>query len=638
MTRGWIGLLAALALLPTPAAAALRAVFIGIDHYAYSQTKVPEADFKDLSGAVSDARHIKEALRAAYAIDLDTETAGQCASANAVSITLVNECATRKAIFDAWQKQIAASAKGDTLILYFAGHGSQFVDSQIFDQSSGYNDTILPYDARQPGADVEADILDREIKTVIDTATAKGVNVVTIFDSCHSGTAARDGPAEGQSRDAPPRRMRGVVAAGAPVAPGIDEGYRVHFAAAADGEEAREVGAVGKRAGVFTTALAQTLSVMPNAAFADIATEVRLKVAETGHTAQRPQAEGALTASMGGGERRIPLLTAVNDRGAIWLAGGQLNGVTAGSTYALFAKTGDALDDGAKPLATGQVSNVETARATLTIDPPSASLPPQLIARETAHAFGEEVLLVRNSAAPEDSAAIATMLQAMKFVRVAPSAPFAIVPTRDGYKLVGADGIAVASLGSAAAADFSNRLRIALQKIARVQVLLALRSDATRADVQFCIGNDLDANAFACKAVHQSDGPVLKLNANAKLIAINRAAEPRYIYVFAIDDSFAVNLAVPDHGGLDSAVAPGRPIVAFGKPDSEGRLIFLTLSTDQPINASVLEQSGAGARDPAACNSILARALCAAQQGARDPAVPRVGNWTAVVTQAIIRK
>lgn len=625
--------------LSAPSAAAIRAVFIGIDKYAYSRTHNPDADFKDLNGAVNDTRNIKEALRAAYALDLDDDRLSPCTSSNAVSITLLNECATRKAIFAAWDKQIAASAKGDTLILYFAGHGSQFIDSQRFDQSSGYNDTILPHDARKPNASVEADILDREIKAVIDRATARGINIVSIFDSCNSGTATRDGPAEGESRAVPRRLARGLVTV-TPASPAqsFGVGYRVHFAASADGEEAREVGAIGTRSGVFTTALAQTLRTMPNAAFADIATEVRLKVAERGHKAQHPKAEGALTATLGGVERKIPLLDAVTDNGQVWLAGGQLTGVTTGSTYALFARTSDALDDIAKPLARGTITTVEPARAMLALaDDAATALPPRMVARETAHAFGAEMLVVRNGGAPADAPNIASLLKTMDFVRVGEPATIAIVAAAGEYKLVGADGIAIASLGPASGPDFPFRLRTALQKVARVQVLLSLRTDASRADAHFCIGNDLDANAFACRPSDQSDGPVLKVGEKAKLIAVNRANEPRFIYVFAIDESYAVNLALPDGGGIDSALAEGRPLVGFGNPDAKGRLTFLTLSTDQPIKASVLEQSGAGARDPSGCTTALARALCAAQQGARDPAIPRVGNWTATVTSAVIR-
>ena len=331
----WFGLLLALLTfsITAPAAAKIRAVFIGIDKYAYSQTEVPFADFKDLHGAVNDARAIKRTLAGVYGLDFDADGSG-CSSENAQSITLINQCATRKAIFAAWNRQIAASSPGDTLILYFAGHGSRFIDDQEFRQASGYNGTILPYDARNPqpapGA-VEAEIRDVEIKEVIDDATAKGVNVVTIFDSCNSGTITRDGPADGQSRWAPASISRGARSVAAPspgTVTGPGGGYRVHFAAAGDGEEAREVGAIGERSGVFTTIFADTIRKMPDATFADIATEVRLRIASSGHAGQNPQAEGALSAAMGKSEWRVSAFDVGSGDGQAWLEGGALLGIT----------------------------------------------------------------------------------------------------------------------------------------------------------------------------------------------------------------------------------------------------------------------------------------------------------------------
>ena len=625
-----------------PSLAAIRAVFVGIDEYAYSEPNVDGAGFKDLKGAVNDTHNIKKALRAAYNLDLDldADSAKPCKTANAVSITLINKCATRDAIFKAWQKQIDASAKGDTLILYFAGHGSQLTDNDNR-QASGFNSTIMPHDARDPKATEETEILDIDVKQYIDRATARGVNVVSIFDSCNSATATREGPADGDVRSAPPRKANGPLKRVAPYRPpGFGEGYRVHLAAAADGEQARENGKVGIRSGVFTTALVKTLPALSKATFADIATAVRLEVPALGPKAQQPHAEGALTATMGGDIRYVPLLDAENDAGTVWLAGGELTGVTVGSTYDLFETTTNALDNKSQ-VASATVKSVETARAVLSIDKDPNTLPKppkRLVARETAHAFGAEALLVRNGGAPQDSARIAQLLRDIDFVRVGEPARLAVTLGPDGYNLTGTDGAAISTLGPLLAPEFAQRLRNDLQKIARVQLLLSLLTDPTLADAAFCISNDLNTNAYGCEPTTQSDGPVIAVGKQVKLIARNLATEPRYIYVLAIDETFGVTLALPEGGGIDSAVAKGRPITASGTAGTPGRLTFLTLSTDQPIKASVLEQSGAGARDPAACDSLLARALCAAQKGARDPSIPRVGNWTATVTSVIAKQ
>jgi len=284
-------LLAALAP-DTAAAAKVRALFVGIDDYQYSSDKGFDNDFKSLRGTVNDVGNVKAAIERAYRLGLDTP-AGDCRSANAVSITLTNRCATRAAIFAALDDRIRASAPSDTLLFFFAGHGAQFVDSG-FDQASGLHDTILPTDAREPGAAASSDILDRDFRLLIDAATARGVNFVTIFDSCNSGTATRDFAAEGESRAAPmlvignararsgsERPFIAARAADPPQPPAgggpARTGYRVHLAAAADGQVAREVpaaprgaqaspgGAAGPatRSGVFSTALAQAIVALP---------------------------------------------------------------------------------------------------------------------------------------------------------------------------------------------------------------------------------------------------------------------------------------------------------------------------------------------------------------------------------------
>ena len=162
-------------------------------------------------------------------------------------------------------------------------------------QDTGYNGTILPTDARNPDGS-PGDIFDVELKALKDRATAKGLFFVSVFDSCNSATATRDGAA-GQSRSAP------ALVGAAPPAPAADIGWRRWLLGAPGGRAGRRGSAgnrrrsVGTRAGVFTTALLDTLRMpgMRDATFGDLIQEVRLRVAARGHAAQTPSAEGALS-------------------------------------------------------------------------------------------------------------------------------------------------------------------------------------------------------------------------------------------------------------------------------------------------------------------------------------------------------
>lgn len=665
MKRAWLQLFMALMALTASAAApaaAIRAVFVGIDNYLYSSTKVQGAGFNDLHGAVGDAERIKSALRTAYHLDLDTSVAGKCRSENAISITLTDNCADRASMLAALDRQINASAPGDTLIFYYAGHGSQFIDDQVFDQASGYNDTIMPTDARKPGAASGADILDREILGIVNRATMRGVNVVTIFDSCNSGTATRDLLTDGVSRNAPPLRAspgnRALTAVtGASQGSGSQDsgsqgsGYRVHFAAAADGESAMESGGVGVRAGVFTTALAATLVEMPHAAFADIDAEARLKVEESGHVRQHPQASGELRATLGGAAANVSLLDATSAAGAITLQGGKLSGVTEGSTYALFASTSDALRAEANPLASGRVSAVETSLATLKLDQsPSQALPQRLIARETAHAFGQHFVLVRNQAQSADGrATIARAITALPVARIAEPAQLVIAsksPDDSTVNLYAQDGRLLAELGSPNAGDFTRVLGKELEKVARVQALLALRTDPAAAEARFCIATgtydpyDCPASSKPAAAALKGPSTERRLNAGkaAQVTVFNASEQKRYIYVLGIDEDYSVTLLLPVDRNVDAALGPHQPWQRSDVvPDSPGRYRFVTIATDAPINAQALEQSRSGARDIGRCVSALERALCSAQDGTRDLSTPRVGAWTATISAAIVK-
>ena len=260
----------------TPDTRRLHALIVGIDRYRHSDAHQPGAVFSDLRGAVGDALRFKQALAEVYGVDVDVPAREACDSSNAATTTLTDDCATRTRILQALEQRIATLRAGDTLLFYFAGHGSRYRDDDARDQDTGYNGTILPADARNPDGS-PGDIFDVELKALKDRATAKGLFFVSVFDSCNSATATRDG-ATGQSRSAP------ALTGAAPPAPATastsagGDGYWVHLAAAQDGEEAQETGgSVGRRAGVFTSALLDTLRLagMRDATFGDLIQEVR---------------------------------------------------------------------------------------------------------------------------------------------------------------------------------------------------------------------------------------------------------------------------------------------------------------------------------------------------------------------------
>lgn len=657
MTARWRSLVAAALIAASPAAAKIRGVFVGIDTYAWSRSHAPENLFDDLHGAVTDVGHIKSALAKAYSLDLDVPSAG-CSSQNEASVTLTDRCADRDAILAALAERISASAAGDTLIFYYAGHGSQFVDDAVFDQASRRNDTILPYNARQPGAAATTDILDRELRQIIDGATNAGVNVVTIFDSCHSGTATRGG--ERQHRSAPMLEHAAPPPALVPsaTAPAPKSGYRVHLAAAADDEQADEIGKSGNTSGVFTTALATVLQKIPYSTFDDIANETRLEVEETSGVTQHPQAEGELRARIGGVAATVRLANAQTDGSGARLLAGRLSDVTIGSTFALFEGS-TAAQDNAAPTATGTVTAVEDNSAHLTLDAtPAAPLKGRLVARETMHAVPGRTLLIR--AAPADQVAVTAALQGQLFAALGEPAQLVVSKAHTGLATLTTSGgkVVALRLGPLDGTSFAFNLRDALQKFARVQSLLALRTDPDRADLAFCIDTtdfDIGHNLTSCPPMpeppsgriavrggaerHLPRCTAAKLDdcATIKLAVVNASDVPRHLYVLGIDEAYGITVLLPTGHGIDPPVDRRTPLTTTDIwPDTPGRYRFVTIASAAAVDISLFEQTGTARGDADGCTSALQQALCSAHAGRRDLATVNAAAWTAIVSSVVI--
>ena len=621
----------------------IHALVVGVDRYRHSDARQPGAVFSDLRGAVGDALRFKQALSDLYGVDVDVASDGVCDSSNTATTTLTDDCATRARILQALQQRIETLSPGDTLLFYFAGHGSRYRDDEVRDQDTGYNGTIMPTDARNPDGS-PGDIFDVELKALKDRATAAGLYFVSVFDSCNSATATRTG-ASGQSRSAP--ALSHVALPSSPTtAQAGGDGYWVHLAAAQDGEEAQETGGVGTRAGVFTTALLDTLRMpgMRDATFGDLIHEVRLRVAVRGHAAQTPSAEGALTAALGARSRAAVLYDVEPDGGKATMKAGTTSGITAGSRFTLYANQADAVARRA-PVATAAVSVVDGATATLALDATSNhALPARLVAEEIAHFLPPDTLAVAIDLpeGPVRDAAAAAVL-ATGFATVSGSGATRLVAAENGANGVAMradDGTLLAeSLGHAEDTAFDDRLTDALRKIARVQQLLSLRTSSI-------YGNDSDPFPLAvCIASGKyrptacpplQTGGVRRIGTGEKFTVtlLNHGSRPAYVYVLAIDPLNAIYPVLPQPDEYDQMMKPNqdrRRSISFNVP---GAYRFVTLASAKPVRADAFEQSGT--RDLAACASPLERLLCSSAEGRRDAGVTAVGDWSAQVSTILV--
>jgi uncharacterized caspase-like protein len=251
MTSRWVAavLLSALADVAQANQPRIFALVVGVKTYA---------TLGQLPGALNDARLMRDTLLAQGAQEV---------------ILLTEQDATRPAIRQAWQSLLNRSGPQDMLVFAYAGHGDRIPEVTPGDEPDDRRDEVLllaGYDRRSPNVEQDM-ILDNEWRSWIAAAAPR--TVVTVFDSCHSGSmtrgnaevsllgAARDaGLADAEARAASAlsrlQRSNRALPAEAEFLP-----HELYLGAARDDQKVWEVrDGAGKAHGALTLAVARALS------------------------------------------------------------------------------------------------------------------------------------------------------------------------------------------------------------------------------------------------------------------------------------------------------------------------------------------------------------------------------------------
>jgi hypothetical protein len=637
--------LAAPATAARPAAKApppIYALLVGIRNYDYQNPPHDDAGVTPLEGPGADVARMERVLRYRYRIPADR------------MVILLDPKARRADISAALNGLIvrAAATPGATVLFYYSGHGGQVGDDSG-SQMSGVSSTIVPQDARTAGR--LGDILDTELNAVIERANGWGVNVVTIFDSCNSGTATRGARnvharharavrlAPGQRQEALP--LPQLPEGTAP--PAAPRGVRIHLAAAQDGEEAGETEVGGQWRGDFTEALASALQEMPlGVTYNDLMAEVRRKL--TGQaTPQHPHAEGALDRPFLGDDRGGPALyQGLAEAGGYRVPGGTLTGVTEGSEYDLYATTTDAL--GGRPIGHGRVARADVSDGHLVIEGPALRPPPPVVyLKETRHNFGASRLAVAVSAATAaDKARLEALAGRLPFLAPAADNPQIVIQqTARGVRLISGSGVpmtAFAAVGDEAA------LTGWLKAVARYYALLDLAKPMAGPRVALTIERRCDQGA-PCPPLEARDGDVIvRPGDRFNIVLTNQDAADHLVYVLDLGSDFSVTTVYAPHASDDGVrpeqLHPGQPAVFEGgcayypealkdlTPEEQAaranneRDYFLLIVTDTPIPAWALAQDGVPR--PRDAMNPLATLLSDASGGVRGEVSAAPGAWS----------
>ena len=155
-------------------------LLVGIDQYA-----APVSAGRRLHGCVNDVNAVAIALTA-FGFPKPDES-GCC--------ILRDQEATRQAIRAAFEDVVRQAVKNDMVYVHFSCHGSQVTDRNG-DETDGDGDdeTLIAYDtgSKKDGKTMQP-ILDDEIyEELLKPLIDNGVQVIAVFDSCHSGDVQRD--------------------------------------------------------------------------------------------------------------------------------------------------------------------------------------------------------------------------------------------------------------------------------------------------------------------------------------------------------------------------------------------------------------------------------------------------------------
>jgi hypothetical protein len=146
-----------------------KALLVGINDYAPVGPGGP-----DLRGCVNDVRDMAQTLNAL----------GLVPPIPAAMRILTDMRATRANILAGFRWLLSGAVKGDRLIFFYSGHGSQVLDVNG-EEIDKRDETLCPHDYATAGM-----IKDDDLRVMMRGLPA-GVNLDVIFDSCHAGTGTR---------------------------------------------------------------------------------------------------------------------------------------------------------------------------------------------------------------------------------------------------------------------------------------------------------------------------------------------------------------------------------------------------------------------------------------------------------------
>jgi hypothetical protein len=323
----------------TPAGPQKRALLIGIDTYQPAGTIIRRPTgaaakgrfavglvFDNLKGPANDVVQMKALLTSGkFGFPSDEQHIH----------VLLDGKATRQAILDAMNADVAGAPSGDTVVLYISSHGSLRVNDagpgqmfQLEDEQHRLDSTIVPADAYLGAEDISS----RELRDILMKAATRGVHVTVIIDACHSGGQAR-GALDGMvkrslswdPRDLNQPALLGPDGLEAKGPEDLQDNPVLVLSASQKDQSALDVQNTSPPHGLFTNALVQALEALPAGAKAsDVFRRVMVDMEVAGAGDQQPALDSTARRRaqplFGGATENGPMratVVSVDDRGVL---------------------------------------------------------------------------------------------------------------------------------------------------------------------------------------------------------------------------------------------------------------------------------------------------------------------------------
>ncbi|KAL4820486.1 caspase domain-containing protein [Aspergillus spinulosporus] len=346
--------------------------------------------------------------------------------------------ATRDGIMSMWKQLIFDTQPGDTVVIYYSGHGGFAKDPK--DHSERRYQFIVPTDyVSSSSPDDFKGIFDIEISQLVHLTTRMTQNVTVILDCCFSGRMARD-PTHGghavrkalenvpyeQVSEAYERTAKRALSGLTSV-----EGnpHAVRIVAATDSEVAFEYDeGHGRMVGAFTKALLANLesALQVNLTWKHMMLRVS-DLVNTHFPYQHPHVEGPHNRVVFSQQEKDVNVYQVDisDTGEHILQAGQTAGVRVGNTYNIIYNDSAARSEGCTSQGIGAVTSVTPFKAILQTQS-------TVLGQQTAHAYPDVEAQYRYPVSVADSLSqyVDDQIRRMKFIQLFENGPTPMVFAR----------------------------------------------------------------------------------------------------------------------------------------------------------------------------------------------------------------